>query len=223
MSFPKPNDKIRDLRYYETFFSKSSLLLHLIGDFYLHLNGNKLKALGYYERAFEISHEPNTEGKIQQCVKYLADEHFMEAYYNQKIIDKENYQTAIIYFLRWHTFQPENSYPLVQLGWSYFVIGDLENSRIHSEKCVLAEKSLNINSNNRYALMNWGHTFLCKGDMKTAFELYQQSFDTSSWDKSWFERDFNSDHRFVNMYKKISKQKYGRIRSAIVYQKPYDY
>jgi tetratricopeptide (TPR) repeat protein len=82
---------------------------------------------------------------------------------------------------------------MLNIGFRYWVLGDLVNARLFTEKALKGY------ANYSYALMNLGHICWCEGDGEKAEDYYYRSLKAIN-NKHEFERLMRDDSKYIGIY-----------------------
>ncbi len=161
------------------------------------------EALKYYMRAELIDRKVWTVKKIGLCHRRLGRyEEALENYLQAADLEPDNihttimiahcyldlkeYESALKYYFRVEYMDPGNIKILRPISWCYFALGKVTDSEKYYER--LSEEKLKAHD-----LINKGHLALCKGEKKSAIELYRQSIAGGEINNDDFIRIINED------------------------------
>lgn len=196
--------------------------------------GKKDKAFEYYKKVEEL--EPDNAQNLVNIAQYfIGKRDYVSALpIYQKVVDlveelpawalseyadclriaNNDYKSAITYYQQAEKLDSDNNYILGNLGWSFFVLGNLRNAERYLRKVLETNEE-------KQDLMNLGHVCLCYGDEEEAVTLYQDSI-VKYKDSSEFLTGFDDDYQYLKPHN-VSEEKYGQIKQGLIeYVKMYD-
>lgn len=100
---------------------------------------------------------------------------------------------ALACSIKAHDINPHDYVAMLNIGFRYWVLQDLVQARIFTEKALKGY------SDYSYALMNLGHINWCEGNENKAIEYYRKSRQVMNNDKS-FQKLMREDSKYITAY-----------------------